>query len=351
MPKGQKIHSITRQQDEIIRKCWEHNSYGHHAAKRAGQLTGLTPSVAHRRAVELGLVFTRERYRWTEPELQVVEENAHLALETIQKRLCLVSPSGVKRTRAAIAGQINSQRFRTNLDGMSHGPLADALGISSDRLRRYRDEKMILGHRLESLRAACGYVEEVADENRHWFYHNDNIVRLLFSCHGQLDLKKVNQLWLMGLLEPYITLFQATPKDLRLEERERTKLAQRRGRKQSKKATQFTISSAPQSLEDLRVDAIRSGRKLLVHRKSRSTGGIGYPPGRTPTGPTSSPSGYGNESAKIAHDTATLHSDSPSSGLAGGPSVGWPIADRTERCVDGRHAAIGSVHPKTPLTT
>ena len=230
MPRGH-VTAITPRQDEIIRKCWEYNAYGHHAAKRAAELTGLTVHVVQRRATHLGLVFTRERYRWTEPELRVVERNAHLALDTIQKKLGFVSPPGVKRTRAAIAGQIALQRFRTNLDGLKHEPLAEALGISKERLHKFRLAGMIAGRRLESIAQACGYREGIRDEHRHWFYQNDDIVRLLFAARGELDLRKVNQLWLIALLESYITLFQPSAKQLKQAERERTRLAHRRRKK------------------------------------------------------------------------------------------------------------------------
>lgn len=289
---------FTPRQDEIVRKCWQHNGYGHHAAKRAAQMVGCSESAAHRRAMELGLVYTRERYRWTEPELKLVEENAHLALETIQKKLArLVSPPGVKRTRAAIAGQIHSQRFRTNLDGMNRGPLAEALGISVSRLRSYQDAGLIAGQRLESLREACGYVEEIVDEHRHWFYQNDDIVRFLFTCHGQVDLKKVNQLWLMGLLEPYITLFQTTPKDRLQEERERTKLAQRRIRKQGRKAKRSTVSRRPSILGDAMVNAIRA---RAGHSKSPSSGEIPSLQGHIPTGMSLQPNGSSSDAERTA---------------------------------------------------
>jgi hypothetical protein len=169
MPKGHQV-AITPQQDEIIRKCWENNVYGHHAAKRAAQLAGITLEVAQRRATQLGLIFTRERHRWSEAELKVVEQHAHLALDTIQRKLRPVSPAGVKRTRAAIAKQIFAQRFRGNMDGLKHEPLAQALGISGDRLHKLRAARLIAGQRLESIREACGHGEAVADEHRHWFY-------------------------------------------------------------------------------------------------------------------------------------------------------------------------------------
>jgi hypothetical protein len=293
MPRGHTT-IITPQQDEIIRKCWEHNAYGHHAAKRAAQLSGLSPDVVQRRATQLGLTFTRERYRWTEPELKVVEQNAHLSLDTIQKKLRRgVSPPGVKRTRAAIAGQIHCQRFRTNMDGLNHGPLADALGISPYRLRHLRNGNFITAHRLESLRQACGYVEEIEDENRRWFYQNDDIVRFLFACRGEVDLRKVNQTWLMALLEPYITLFQLTPKEVRLAERERAKLAQRRRRKRSGKTMRSTPTSRPIRpgvLGEAVVAAIRAGKPILTRaprlNESHTNGDPGSLPLNINTGTT-----------------------------------------------------------------
>jgi hypothetical protein len=318
MPRGHTT-VVTPQQDELIRKCWEHNAYGHHAAKRAAQLTGLTPEVVQRRATQLGLVFTRERYRWTEPELRVVEDHAHLALDTIQKKLRRVSPPGVKRTRAAIARQIFAQRFRSNMDGLKHAPLARALGIGIDRLHRFRDAKLIDGQRMESIAGACGYAETVADEHRHWFYHNDDIVRLLFAGRGELDLRKVNQPWLMGLLEPYITLFQPTAKDLLMAERERTRMAKRRQRKQS-------ISTHPGQLSDETIQAIRAGKSILTKpvgrpRRKLSSGAPVSPPSSIDIGAALTPSGGVRSNSKTGNGTGTSPSNTPFSGHAGAPNA------------------------------
>jgi hypothetical protein len=281
MPKGQKIRVISPAQDEIIRKCWEHNGYGHHAAKRASQLTGLTESVAHRRAMELGLVFTRERHRWTEPELRTVETHAHLALETIQKKLRPVSPEGVKRTRAAIARQIHYQRFRTNLDGLKHQHLADALGISGERLHQFRTREWIVGKRLESVAQACGFRENVLDEHRHWFYSNNEIVRLLFAARGELNLGKVNQTWFMGLLEPYVAILQA-PRKRKYVRRKRSRKPRLGRPKLSKpkiKKPHFSATRPrkPGILPDAVVDAIRAGRRVLKRHGGRRAGDPGSP--------------------------------------------------------------------------
>ncbi len=312
MPKGVKVRQITAQQDEIIRQCWRHNTYGHHAAQRAAQLTGLTVWVVARRARELGLIFTRERYRWTEPELRVVEENAHLSLETIQRKLRLVSPDGVRRTRAAIANQIHAQRLRSNLNGLDHGQLAEALGISQQRLHHLRGRGAIKGVRLESLRQACGYAGEILDENRPWFYHNADIVRFLFDYRGEINLRKVNQVWLFGLLESFITLLQPTEKELREAERERSKLAQRRRRK----TMSPSIATSPRRQSGDEGVARRAGRRLLNSRLI--TGEAASPPRVSDGGESSNPFGAPSASASDVSAPAKLPSISRSSGTAGG---------------------------------
>lgn len=331
MPKGQKVRVITPRQDEIIRKCWDHNSYGHHAAKRAAQMTGLSPSVAHRRAMELGLVFTRERYRWTEPELRIVEANAHLALETIQRKLRPFSPPGIKRTRAAIAGQIRNQRFRTNLDGLNHGSLADAVGISPDRLRRCREANRIKGDRLESLRQACGYSDDIVDEHRHWFYSNDEIVRFLFACRGEIDLRKVNQTWLMGLLEPYIAILRTAPKRKSASPRATQVRKPRKPRVRKRKPrSSATRPRRPGMLGEAVVDAIRAGRPVLTRRGGPSTGAHAWRPGATVAGPNSKQNGGSSARGNDASANATSPSGSPSSGPVGGLSAVLHISGTKE---------------------
>ncbi|MGD0869097.1 MAG: hypothetical protein ABSB88_06070 [Bryobacteraceae bacterium] len=363
MPKGHQVQ-ITPQQDEVIRKCWAHNAYGHHAAKRAAELTGLTPDVAHRRAAQLGLIFARERYRWTEPELKVVEENAHQSLETIQRKLMRgVSPPGVKRTRTAIASQIHGQRFRTNLDGMNRGPLADALGISIMRLERLQGEGHIKGERMESIRQQCGYVEEIDGDRLRWFYSNEEIVRFLFGCRAELDLRKVNQAWLMGLLEAYITIFQPTGKDAPVRARDQKRIEQleehlfqlerelesvrnpvkrRRGRptiaereselaavaarmrERMSQSTPTRLPARPGILSDEDIIAIRSGRSSLKRKRSgpgsekSQSGGADFSPSSAATGMTSQLSEGNSGNLNSERDKATSHGDSPSFGLAGG---------------------------------
>ena len=122
---------------------------------------------------------------------------------------------------------------------------------------------------------------------------NDDIVRLLFAARGELDLRKVNQTWLMGILEPYITLFQIAPKQARLAERERTKLAHRRLKKQSpkqKRPSTGTRPSKPGVLAEPVVDAIRAGRPVLT-RRGRFTGVPACLPAATVTGSESKQNG------------------------------------------------------------
>jgi len=81
--------------DQTIKECWRDNAYGRHASRQAATLTGLSEDKCARRATQLGLVFTRERYRWASSELDVVAKWAHCSLEVIQQKLVRLQMVGL----------------------------------------------------------------------------------------------------------------------------------------------------------------------------------------------------------------------------------------------------------------
>jgi hypothetical protein len=158
-------------------------------------LTGLTISHVQRRAAAMGLLFTRERYRWTDEELDVVEKYSHLSIEHIQRKLREVS--AVRRTRSAIATKVTRSHFRGTKEGMCHQELARALGISPVTLRRYRVEGLFSGTRLPSLQRN---VQNITDLN--WFYPNASIRKFVFAYPGMFDHRKIDWLWFIELVRP-----------------------------------------------------------------------------------------------------------------------------------------------------
>lgn len=195
---GYRTVKFSPEEDDTLRKIYSNIKYENNAAKRSYKaLPGRTPSQLFRRAAELGLIRRRERFRWTEEELRVVEAHAHCALETIQKRLVGITPLGFKRTRAAIASQIHANRFRTNLLGLHLVHLSEALGISHDTLKKYREQRMIRGQKIPS-------IDQHKDRNPEgtlWFFSNHEILMFVLRYPGMVDLRRVNQEWFMSLVE------------------------------------------------------------------------------------------------------------------------------------------------------
>lgn len=196
---GYKTERFTKEEDEILKKIYHDIKHENNAAKKARKVfPSRTPSQLFRRAAELGLISRRERFRWTEEELRVVEASSHLSLETIQRRLEGVTPLGFKRTRSAIAHQIHANRFRTNLQGLNFERLSEALGISIDTLRRYVSQKLIRGKKIPSIdqhknREECDGVI--------WFFPNYEVLMFILRYPGLIDLRRVNQSWFMSLME------------------------------------------------------------------------------------------------------------------------------------------------------
>lgn len=198
---GYKTARFTKEEDEILKKVYQNIKHENNAAKKARKLfPDRTPSHLFRRAAELGLIRRRERYRWTEEELRVVEASSHLSLETIQRRLEGVTPLGFKRTRSAIAGQIHANRFRTNLQGLNFNQLSEALGISIDTLRRYLAQKMIRGKKIPSIDQHKDKEIE-GREGLLWFFPNYEVLMFILRYPGLVDLRRVNQSWFMSLME------------------------------------------------------------------------------------------------------------------------------------------------------
>jgi hypothetical protein len=106
----------------------------------------------------------------------------------------------IKRTRSAIANRIYANKFRTNLDGLCQDSLAEALGVSSYQVMRWREKGMLKGERKPSIDQHIDRVHSVLCPP--WFYSNRNICQFVFTYPAAFSLKKVNQSWLLAVLQP-----------------------------------------------------------------------------------------------------------------------------------------------------
>lgn len=195
---------MTPQDDDLIRQCFQ---------AKQGEVDNVlrqclphhTTDALFRRAAELGLVKYRQHTRWTQAEIDMLESVAHRCVRHIQKRLDRVSPPGVRRTRCAILGYITKNRVRTNLDGLNHTELADALGVTRDTLHRYREDGLIYGRRKESQNPIARHNTSAAKaktfhDHQQWYYTNANIRRFIAQNPAILDLGRVAKEWFIDLL-------------------------------------------------------------------------------------------------------------------------------------------------------
>ena len=186
------------EEEDLLRRQYVSKRHGGNAIHTAAQKLSRKSADVLRRAVILGLTRVRSRYRWTEEEIAVVEQNAHKALETIQRKLKPVSPPRVCRTRAAIAHQITNNRFRRCLDGMDKQTLAMALGVSVEQIEVWRRNGLLKATRLPSLDQHKG--AKTVYLQAPWFFPAWQIRAFIFRFPGLIDLRRVNQLWLIELM-------------------------------------------------------------------------------------------------------------------------------------------------------
>lgn len=195
---GLSVGQFSPEEDDTMRRVYSRIKYENNAYKAVQKLLpNRTPSQIFRRAVELNLIRRRERIRWTEEELRVVEAFAHCAPETIQRKLFGVTPFGIKRTRAAIVSQIHANKFRSNLDGLNLTGLSQAIGLSMETLKNYMQRGMIRAKKLPSLDMHKG--KDVTGSI--WFFPTYEIYMFIIRYPGMVDLRRVNQEWFMGIIE------------------------------------------------------------------------------------------------------------------------------------------------------
>ena len=185
--------------DQTLRDAYANNSYGSKVAAHLAQKFGCCAHQVLYRAVTLGLIRPRERYRWTQKELDMLEKYAHLSLDRIRKKLLKVSPLGCKRTASAVVAQIHNNRLHTNLDGRNGESLADAFGVSVHQIHRWRIAGMLKGSRIESI-DQHHRKDPITLIAQNWFYSNKEVRNFVFLYPSAFDLRKVNQLWFLELM-------------------------------------------------------------------------------------------------------------------------------------------------------
>jgi len=123
---------------------------------------------------------------WSEPELRILERNAHFSPKTIKNKL---KAAGYTRSEHSIVVKRKRMRFLQNLGGQSANSLAQCLGIGVHS---------VLYHiKNGNLKA------ERRDENKETptYYIKDKDVKKFIVSHvDTIDFRKVDKYWLVDLL-------------------------------------------------------------------------------------------------------------------------------------------------------
>lgn len=145
--------------------------------------------VVNRRAAALGLSRLKDR-PWTSDEEEYLETNYHrVSVKTVGRRL--------ERSPTAVKLKAKRLGLRKHDEGYTACSLAEALGVDPHWvLARIHSGKLRATHRRTERTARQG--------GDSWFVTDEAVLDFLRKHPYDLDLRKVDSLWFMDLIAPYI---------------------------------------------------------------------------------------------------------------------------------------------------
>lgn len=183
--------------DEALRMVYGlSRDYGRGDSSHTGSLTlkeitlrfGRTRGYLRRRAEELNLPLrqVKRHSKWSEEEQRILERNAHLSCEAIQKRLV---NEGYKRTISAIRDRITLHNLRQGTPYFRQEELVQYLGVSAQKVRRWMQEGLIRCQRMQT--------NSPTDPR---LVHRNEVRRFVQRNPMAIDLRRVDQLWFLDIV-------------------------------------------------------------------------------------------------------------------------------------------------------
>ena len=180
--------------DEALRMAYgQSREYGQDDSSRTSSLTlkeialrfERTRGYLRRRAEELNLTLrqVKRHSKWSEEEQRILERNAHLSCEAIQKRLV---NEGYERTVSAIRDRITLHNLRQGTPYFRQEQLAQYLGVSAQKVRRWMQEGLIRFQRMQTNSPADPLL-----------VHRNEVRRFIQRNPMAIDLRRVDQLWFL----------------------------------------------------------------------------------------------------------------------------------------------------------
>jgi hypothetical protein len=127
---------------------------------------------------------------WTERELSILHQNAHLVPAVIQKRL---KKYGYHRTEVGIVIKRKRMRFLQNLNGHSASSVAECFGVDMHSVIRYIKNGW--------LRAGKRGTQRTDAQGGDMYYIKDKWIKdFIIENVSVVDFRKVDKYWLVDLL-------------------------------------------------------------------------------------------------------------------------------------------------------
>ena len=144
-----------------------------------------------RYAIALGLIAKQKKEPdWTEREIHLLELNAHLSPERIQKKL---NSHGFNRSMVGIVLKRKRMRMLQNLEGMSATALSECFGVDVHFITR-----AIAAGRLKAERRGTGRIK--AQGGDMWYIRRKDIRAYILAWLPEIDIRKVDKYWFCDLI-------------------------------------------------------------------------------------------------------------------------------------------------------
>lgn len=181
---------VTPEMDAAIRRVYLNNT-GDGEVRDLAKRLGLPRWKVTRHAINNGYVAKQKKEPdWTEKELQILKNAAHLSLRRIQLRL---KSHGYHRTETGIFMKRKRMRYLKNLKGQSMRSLALCFGVDAHTIKIYIKNGLLTGKKRGTDRTE-------AQGGDMWFIKDRDIRDFVINNVAVVDFRKIDKYWLVDLL-------------------------------------------------------------------------------------------------------------------------------------------------------
>lgn len=189
-PRKAPKYKFTPVMHERIKKVYQQDT-AKGAVADVAKTIGIPRWAVSKYAALQGWVPTRPKHKtWTEQELKVLENNAHLSAAKIS---ALFSKRGYDRSINSVVLKRKRLRMISNLPAQSAHSLAHCLGVDIKFVTR-----AIKTNKLVAVRRGTDRTE--AQGGDMWHIKDKDIRKFIIDYVSEIDIRKVDKLWFVDLL-------------------------------------------------------------------------------------------------------------------------------------------------------